>query len=66
MIYSRLNKKVTLFTDTGPTICKQCTLYCFKQQQQPFNGLFSRTTWVSRYQIGKTNVDFTEARDNEW
>ena len=24
---------------------------------QPFNGLFSRTTWVSRYQIGKTNLD---------
>jgi len=36
------------------------------QQQQPFNGLFSRTTWVSRYQKGKTNLDFTEARDSEW
>jgi len=33
---------------------------------QPFNGLFSRTTWVSRYQKGKTNLDFTEARDSEW
>ena len=22
--------------------------------------------WVSRYQKGKTNVDFTEARDSEW
>ena len=32
----------------------------------PFNGLFSRTTWVSRYQKGKTNLDFTEARDSEW
>jgi len=21
---------------------------------------------VSRYQIGKTNLDFTEARDSEW
>jgi len=28
---------------------------------QPFNGLFSRTTWVSRYQKGKTNLDFTGA-----
>ena len=37
-----------------------------KQQQQPFNGLFSRTTWVSRYQKGKTNLDFTGARDSEW
>jgi len=33
---------------------------------QPFNGLFSRTTWVSRYQKGKTNLDFTWARDSEW
>jgi len=33
---------------------------------QPFNGLFSRTTWVRRYQKGKTNLDFTGARDSEW
>ena len=33
---------------------------------QPFNGLFSGTTQVSRYQKGKTNLDFTEARDSEW
>ena len=32
----------------------------------PFNGPFSGTTQVSRYQKGKTNLDFTEARDNEW
>ena len=32
----------------------------------PFNGPFSGTTWVSRYQKGKTNLDFTEARDSEW
>ena len=29
-------------------------------------ALLSRTTWVSRYQKGKTNLDFTEARDSEW
>jgi len=34
--------------------------------QQPFNGLFSRTPWVSRYQKGQTNLDFTGARDSEW
>jgi len=28
-----------------------------------FNGPFSRTTQVSRVQKGKTNLDFTEARD---
>jgi len=26
----------------------------------PFNGPFSRTTQVSRYQKGKTNLDFTD------
>jgi len=33
---------------------------------RPFNGLFSGTTQVSRYQKGKTNLDFTEARAREW
>ena len=33
---------------------------------RPFNGPFSGTTRVSRYQKGKTNLDFTEARDIEW
>ena len=32
----------------------------------PFNGPFSGTTRVGRYQKGKTNLDFTEARDSEW
>jgi len=31
-----------------------------------FNGPFSGTTQVSRYQKGKTNLDFTEASDSEW
>jgi len=39
---------------------------CILLLLQPFNGLFSRTTWVSQYQKSKTNLDFTEARDNEW
>ena len=29
-----------------------------------FNGLFSRTTWVSQYQKGKTSMDLNEARDD--
>jgi len=29
----------------------------------PFNGLFSRTTWVCQYQNGKTSLDLNEARD---
>jgi len=31
-----------------------------------FNGPFFRTTRVNQYQNGKTNLDFTEARDSEW
>ena len=31
-----------------------------------FNGPLSGTTRVSRYQKGKTNLDFTESRDSEW
>ena len=33
---------------------------------RPFNGPLSRTTRVSWYQKGKTNLDFTKARDSEW
>jgi len=32
----------------------------------PFNGPLPGTTRVSRYQKGRTNLDFTEARDSEW
>ena len=31
-----------------------------------FNGPLSGTTQVSQYQKGKTNLDYTEARDSEW
>jgi len=30
----------------------------------PFKGLFSRTSWVSWYQKGKTSLDLNEARDD--
>jgi len=32
------------------------------QDRHPFNGLFSRITWVSQHQKGYTNPDFNEAR----
>jgi len=46
----------------------ECKLVKTKQytHTHPFNGPFSGTTQVSRYQKGETNVDFTEARDSEW
>jgi len=31
-----------------------------------FNDPLSGTTQVSQYEKGKTNLDFTEARDSEW
>jgi len=31
-----------------------------------FNGLFSRTIWVSLHQKYETNLDFNEARDDGW
>ena len=43
------------------------TLSVLLQQQlllHPFNGLFSRTTWVSHYQKGKTSLDLNEARED--
>jgi len=41
-------------------------MYCSYRNTHPFNGPFSGTTQVSRYQKGKTNLDFTEAKDSEW
>ena len=41
-------------------------MQCSQQQQHTFNSPLSGTTRVSRYQKGKTNLDFTEARDSEW
>ena len=43
---------------------KSC--YGYHTHTHPFNGPFSGTTQVSWYQKGKTNLDFTEARDSEW
>ena len=38
----------------------------YNTHTHPFNGPLSGTTRVSQYQKGKTNLDFTEARDSEW
>ena len=40
--------------------------YYYCTHTHPFNGPFSETTQVSQYQKGKTNLDFTEARDSGW
>jgi len=48
-----------------------CTVHTSETQQvtdatHTFRGRLSGTTRVSLYQKGKTNLDFTEARDSEW
>ena len=50
---------------TGLCFCFQ-SFFPSKAYTHTFNGPFSRTTWVGRYQKGKTNLDLTEARDSEW
>ena len=42
------------------------SVLAWKAYTHPFNGPFSGTTRVGRYQKGTTNLDFTEARDSEW
>jgi len=70
----RLQKFISFRTSNKET---SCTFKCTKHMQcaqssiththtYPFNGPLSRTARVSRYQKGKTNLDFTEARDSEW
>ena len=55
---------------TSPPSCTpppQCTRSLgLGYKLHTFNGPLAGTTRVSRYQKGKTNLDFTEARDSEW
>jgi len=44
----------------------ECSYRRTAHQATVLNGPFSGTTQVSWYQKGKTNLDFTEARDSEW
>jgi len=37
---------------------------CTELLLQPFDGLFSRTTWVSWYQKGKSSLDLNDTRDD--
>ena len=47
----------------GPGDRTGLSMYTHTLGCHPFNGFFSRTTWVSRYQKGKTSLDLNEARD---
>jgi len=52
--------QVSLFDFSSPFYSSATALQLLLH---PFNGLFSRTAWVSRYQKGKTSLDLNEARD---
>jgi len=73
-VAATLNNLAVLYGKRGKykeaePLCKRALVIREKvtiQHTHPFNGFFSRTTRVSRYQKGKTNLDFTEARDSEW
>jgi len=50
--------------------CGVCGRGYYVHLLRSFNGLFSRTTWVSRHQKSRTMLlnqsGFTGARDSEW
>ena len=62
----------TVSTETAQDVAstnlnrKPCNSRVTHTHTQPFNGPLSGTARVSRYQKGKTNLDFTEARDRKW
>jgi len=53
-------------TSCGVFSLQSLSAYNTHTHTQPFNGPLSGTTRVSQYKEGKTNLDFTEARDSEW
>ena len=61
------SKSLTVYriTTTTTTTTQHEGNYYYYTTLHPFNGPLSGTTQVSRYQKGKTNLDFTAARDGE-
>ena len=59
------NSENTLCSRVCAPKCNNILSHC-AHTHTPFNGPLSGTPQVSRYQKGKTNLDFTRARDSEW
>ena len=53
-------------TNWPSTVARTDNLLDRHTHTHPLNGPVSGTTRVGQYQKGKTNLDFTEARDSEW
>ena len=66
MCHNEYTTFIKMINNTDNNNNKVTTCKILYTHTHPFNGPLSRTTWVSRYQKGKTNLDFTEARDSEW
>ena len=77
IVADTLVQQLTITLTWNPNFLYFCTKIRFSQMEinilqhththtLPFNGPFSGTTQVSRYQKGKTNLDVAEARDSEW
>jgi len=66
--YTRLKAKRAESAEMHHYCCDNYNYYyccCYYYYTRyPFNGLFSETTWVSRYQKGKTSLDLYEATDD--
>ena len=52
---------IVVFTASGI-----CFTHTHAHTHTRLTALFSGATQVGRYQKGKTNLDFTDARDSEW
>ena len=64
-----VNNHLTSAVQFGMQLAEPCKLHTQTHTHthtHPFNGPLSGTTRVSWYQKGKTNLDFTEAKDSEW
>ena len=57
---------VCLTSITSKIVVFVCLSVYTHTHTHTFNGPFAGTTRVSRYQKGKTNLDFTDARNSEW
>jgi len=55
-----------VLSETSQQLKQNSSVLSNNTHTHPFNGPFSGAIQLSRYQKGKTNVDFTEARDSEW
>ena len=63
---SLMNKKLAYIVHQMNFSTPPPTAVTALSPQHTFKGPFSGTTRVGRYQKGKTNLDFTEARNSEW